>query len=404
MPFKQLERYKQEIELVNNSELEGIAKRNQILKSLWAVRDISDHPDLVDNKILEIPTGMLIDKSAKLQITIGILADIESKSEKAIIFADRRETQKMLQKIVFDTFKIFTSIINGDTPVTKQLEGKSALSRQQTIDRFQSQEGFNVIIMSPIAAGVGLNVTKANHIIHYTRHWNPAKENQATDRAYRIGQQKEVFVYYPMAVFPKEMQDENGNRLKSFDEVLDLLLVNKNALASNALFPTEQAEITPDELFGNIFGTKLETKSKSLSLQDIDRLNPNLFEASIAALYKKQDFDIYLTPYSNDKGVDVVVLKNGENYLIQVKQTKSLVGIDAIQEIYTAKNYYESKFNEKFNLLIITNNDYSSSAKILAKSNNIQLFNRNQLENLINTNDITIQEINKIESQRMERV
>lgn len=404
MPTIQLDRYKQEIEMANDSELEGVEKRNQKLKSLWAVRDISDHPFLLESQILNFTSEELISSSSKLQTTIGILADIKSKGEKAIIFADRRETQKMLQKIVYDTFGIFTSIINGDTPTTKQLEGKSKLSRQQTIDRFQSEEGFNVIIMSPIAAGVGLNVTKANHIIHYTRHWNPAKEEQATDRAYRIGQQKEVFVYYPMAIFPEEMKDETGNRLKSFDEILDTLLINKKALASNTLFPTEQAEITPDELFGNIFGTKTETKSKSLSLLDIDRLNPNLFEASIAALYKKQGFEIYLTPYSNDKGVDVVVLKNGENYLIQAKQTKSLVSNSAVQEICTAKNYYENHFKENFSLMVFTNNDYSSAAKILAKSNDIHLFNRIQLENLINTNDITIQEINKIESQRMKRV
>ncbi len=133
-------------------------------------------------------------------------------------------------------------------------------------------------------------------------------------------------------------------------------------------------------------------------------MNPNLFEASIATLYKKQGFEVFLTPHSNDKGVDVVVLKNGENYLILIKQTKSLVGNEAIQEICTAKNYYKNKFNEQFNLLIVTNNDYSSSAKILAKTNNIELFNRNHLENLIFRNDITIQEINKIESQRMTRV
>ena len=404
MPTIQLDRYKQEIEMANDSELEGVEKRNQKLKSLWAVRDISDHPFLLESQILNFTSEELISSSSKLQTTIGILADIKSKDEKAIIFADRRETQKMLQKIVYDTFGIFTSIINGDTPTTKQLEGKSKLSRQQTIDRFQSEEGFNVIIMSPIAAGVGLNVTKANHIIHYTRHWNPAKEEQATDRAYRIGQQKDVFVYYPMAVFPDDMKGEDGNRLKSFDEILDTLLNNKKSLASNTLFPTEQAEITPDELFGNIFGTKTESTSKLLSMIDIDRLNPNLFEASIAALYKKQGFEIYLTPYSNDKGVDVVVLKNGENYLIQVKQTKSIVGIDAVQEICTAKKYYEGKFGETFKLLTITNNDYSSSAKILAKSNDIQLFNRIELEKLVRTNDITIQEINKIESQRMARV
>lgn len=401
MPFIQLERYKQEIETANNSELEGVAKRNQILKSLWAVRDISDHPFLLESQILTFSSEELISSSSKLQTTIGILVDIKSKNEKAIIFADRRETQKMLQKIVYDIFGIFTSIINGDTPATNQLEGKSKLSRQQTIDRFQSEEGFNVIIMSPIAAGVGLNVTKANHIIHYTRHWNPAKEEQATDRAYRIGQKKDVFVYYPMAIFSEEMKDETGTRLKSFDEILDTLLNNKKALASNTLFPTEQAEITPDELFGNIFGTKTETKSQPLSLVDIDRLNPNLFEACIAALYKKQGFEIYLTPYSNDKGADVVVLRDGENYLIQVKQTKSLVGNEAIQEIYTAKNYYENKFNEQFNLLAVTNNDYSSSAVILAKSNNVQLYSRSHFEKMLNTNNITIMDINKIELARL---
>jgi len=404
MPSIQFNRYKLEIELVNDSKLEGTDKRNQKLKSIQAIRDISDHPYLLENQIEKISTSELIESSSKLQITLEILADIKSKYEKVIVFADRRETQKMLQRVVYDTFGIFASIINGDTPTTKQLEGKSKLSRQQTIDRFQCEEGFNIIIMSPIAAGVGLNVTKANHIIHYTRHWNPAKEEQATDRVYRIGQQKDVFVYYPMAVFPDNMKDEEGNKLKSFDEILDTLLNNKKNLANNTLFPTERAEITPDELFGNIFGNKIEIKLESQTIGDIDRLNPNLFEASIASLYKKQGFDVFLTPYSNDKGVDIVIMRNGENYLIQAKQTKSLVGNSAIQEIYTAKKYYEDKFKEQFNLLVITNNDYSSSARILAKLNNIELLNRVNLEKLIKQNNITLEDINKIESQRMTKV
>ena len=74
--------------------------------------------------------------------------------------------------------------------------------------------------MSPLAAGVGLNIPGANHVIHYSRHWNPAKEDQATDRVYRIGQEKEVFVYYPMAVTEK---------FKSFDLILDELLTKKKS-------------------------------------------------------------------------------------------------------------------------------------------------------------------------------
>jgi HJR/Mrr/RecB family endonuclease len=404
MPPIQLQRYRQEIEEANNSTLEGIEKRNQKLKSIWAIRDISDHPFLLESQILNFTSQELVNSSSKLQTTVGILEEIKNKGEKVILFADRKETQKMLQKICYDIFSVFASIINGDTPSSQQIEGKSKLSRQQTIDRFQAEKGFNIIIMSPIAAGVGLNVTEANHIIHYTRHWNPAKEDQATDRAYRIGQSKEVYVYYPMAIFPEDMKDEDGNRMKSFDEILDLLLANKKALASNTLFPTDQAEITPDELFGNIFGAKVDSSPSKLGIEDIDRLNPNLFEAYIAALYKKQGFDIRLTPYSNDKGADIVLLKSNENYLIQVKQTKSLVGNEAIQEINTAKNYYQNLFKVEFDLLAITNNDFSSSAKTLAVSNSIKLLDREDLEDMINKYDISLIEINKLESQRMSRV
>lgn len=402
MPLAQLERYKIEIEQAKSLDLEGADKRNQILKSLWAIRDISDHPFLVENQICNFSTDELISASAKLQTVIGLLADIKSKHDKVIVFADRKETQKMLQKVVYDSFGIFPSIVNGDTPTTKKAEGKTKLSRQQTIDRFQIEEGFNVIVMSPLAAGIGLNVTKANHVIHYTRHWNPAKEEQATDRAYRIGQQKDVHVYYPMAVFPDEMRNEDGSKQKSFDEILDSLLNRKKSLATNTLFPSEQAEVKPDELFDNIFGIDTESKPTPLTIKQIDKLNPNLFEAYVAALYHKQGFQTYLTPNSNDKGVDVVAMKNGENYLFQAKQTISSVGNEAIQEIYAAKNYYENRFNEKFQLLVITNSSFSSSAETLARANHINLIKRNQLDKLITEYDVTIQDVTRHETQRMQ--
>lgn len=404
MPSIQLERYKVEIDNINNSGLEGVEFRNQKLKSIWAVRDISDHPYLLDNQILNYPAEELIATSSKLQSAIGILEDIKHRNEKAIVFADRKETQKMLQKVFYEIFGLFSSIINGDTPSTKQKEDKAKLSRQQTIDRFQSQPGFNVIIMSPLAAGVGLNVTEANHVIHYSRHWNPAKEEQATDRAYRIGQLKDVHVYYPMAVFPDDMTNEDGEKIKSFDEVLDALLTNKKALASNTLFPTEQAEVKPDEIFGNVFGFNSEPKLIALNIFDLDRINPNLFEASIAAIFYKQGYDVSLTPYSNDKGVDVVIQHERHNFIIQVKQTKAQVGKDAIQEIFTAKKYYENRFSVEFELMAITNNDFSSTAKILANMNSIKLVNRENLVNYLEQFPITINDINRAESNRLQRI
>ena len=169
---------------------------------------------------------------------------IKANNEKVIIFAEHKETQKMLQRVCLEKYGVVAKIINGDTPsvVSRQASGRQ--SRQASIDDFQSVYGFNVIIMSPIAAGMGLNVTAANHVIHYSRHWNPAKESQATDRAYRIGQKKDVYVYYPMAV---------NKEFKAFDETLDELLSRKTSLATSTIFPTERVEVKTEELGRMLF-------------------------------------------------------------------------------------------------------------------------------------------------------
>jgi SNF2 family DNA or RNA helicase/HJR/Mrr/RecB family endonuclease len=404
MPLAQLERYKIEIERARNTELEGAERRNQILKSIWAIRDISDHPFLVDNQIDTYSTEELVSSSAKLQVVMELLSQIEAKNEKVIVFADRRATQKMLQKVIFDSFGLFPRIVNGDTPSTKKAESSSKLSRQQAIDRYQSELGFNVIVMSPLAAGIGLNVTEANHVIHYTRHWNPAKEEQATDRAYRIGQKKDVHVYYPMAVFPDEMRNDKGNIQRSFDETLEELLAMKKALASSTLFPSELAEVKPDELFGSTFGFKPEGNPTPLTVVEIDKLFPNLFEAFIAKLYAKQGFQVFLTPNSNDKGVDVVALSGSKNWLFQAKQSRSQVGNDGVQEIFAARNYYESKFNTQFELAVISNNDFGLSARTLATANQVELIDRDSLGKMMKKNSVSIQEVIEQDSLRMDRI
>jgi SNF2 family DNA or RNA helicase len=83
------------------------------------------------------------------------------------------------------------------------------------------------MILSPRAAGTGLNITGANHVIHYTRWWNPAVEQQATDRVYRIGQEKEVNVYYPIMTADRETVEEKLHRL----------LEEKKRLAKNIIVP-----------------------------------------------------------------------------------------------------------------------------------------------------------------------
>lgn len=216
-----------------------------MLVTIMHLREVSEHPYLYDSILLNHETDEIVDTSARLQATIKFLDEIKKKEEKVIIFVERKETQKMLQKLCLERYGIITKIINGDTPSIVKRNMPNKQSRQSSIDEFQAVDGFNVIIMSPVAAGMGLNVTAANHVIHYSRHWNPAKENQATDRAYRIGQTKDVFVYYPMAV---------RSDIKSFDETLDDLLSRKTSLATSTIFPTERVEVKQEEIGQMLFG------------------------------------------------------------------------------------------------------------------------------------------------------
>ena len=100
-----------------------------------------------------------------------------------------------------------------------------------------------VLILSHDIAGIGLNVTAANHVIHYTRPWNPEKEDQATCRAHRIGQDKPVEVYLPITTDKRYITIENA---------LDELLEGKRKLIRDVLFPFNGGGITPEELFASL--------------------------------------------------------------------------------------------------------------------------------------------------------
>lgn len=244
MPQIQEMEYQREIDNYNT----GV--NNNMLVTIMNIREVSEHPYLHTQSLSDYSSQDLVDSSARLILTINSLDAIKARGEKAIVFAERKEIQKMLQRVFRERYGVIASIINGDSPTIVTARSRSnKLSRQATIDKFQNVEGFNIIIMSPIAAGMGLNVTAANNVIHHSRHWNPAKENQATDRAYRIGQTKDVYVYYPMAI---------SSNFKSFDETLDELLSRKSSLATSTIFPTERIEVQREELGQMLFGQHKE--------------------------------------------------------------------------------------------------------------------------------------------------
>ena len=294
MPPTQAERYQAALQSTQDSGSAGPQQRNQVLQVLHQLRDISDHPLLTDSQWEHLPIAELIEQSAKLTVTVQLLEKIRAANQKVILFAERRKTQHLLAHVIREHFGLKgVRIVNGDTPGSTQRANSMKMSRQQSVDRFQSTSGFNVIIMSPLAAGVGLNITEANHVIHYSRWWNPAKEDQASDRVYRIGQKRPVHIYLPMATHPQ---------FQTFDVILHELLERKRQLSQGTLFPTEQAEVTPKEILERLQPISVDNgRSSPFTIEDVDKLEPKFFEAFVAALFDKQGYYVVLTPYSGTK-------------------------------------------------------------------------------------------------------
>jgi hypothetical protein len=292
-------------------------------------------------------------------------------------------------------------VINGDTPAGNT-GSRSKKTRQELINQFEANEGFGALVMSPIAAGVGLNVTAANHVIHYARHWNPAKEDQATDRVYRIGQNKDVHVYYPMCTVP-------GEPYPSFDQTLDDLLTRKRELADASLFPSERAEVSPDDLYGSVFdgaSGEVSASAEPITMEAAHTLDPYVFEALVAVLWKHDGMHVHLTPRQRDRGADVVVYdsQSATGALIQVKQQSSPVGPAPVREIYSARAFYEDAFNVSFNrLLVVTSaRGYTSGARELASSNDVTLLSRTDLAERLHTAKPTLRDVRQQERMRME--
>ena len=217
MSGAQLEYYDNIVSNVKNCPPER--KMAILLGSLRRLKVASIHHEIDAKYPIPKSTNELIERaklSPKIQSLISILIDIKKRQEKVLVFAETKAVQAYISALITSIFKISVDIINGDTKAVASKQ--ESQTRKALIDRFQSQSGFGVIIMSPVAAGVGLTVVGANNVIHLERHWNPAKESQATDRVYRIGQTRDVSVYIPMALHPK---------IRSFDQHLNALLATK---------------------------------------------------------------------------------------------------------------------------------------------------------------------------------
>jgi hypothetical protein len=310
--------------------------------------------------------------SPKMAWLLKELKKIQKAGEKVIVFCEFRDLQRTLQRAIVERFGITSDVINGDTSTKAQ----SSKSRQKRIRAFQQEEGFGVIILSPLAVGFGVNIQAANHVIHFTRPWNPAKEDQATDRAYRIGQKKDVFVYYPVIT---------AHDFLSFDAKLDKLLDWKRGLSDDMLngtgdlSPTEFGDLQ-DVGGGNAFG------NEPVSPDDLASMAPDFFEAFCASLWSAHGYSkVYMTPRTGDGGVDVVAIHgNGKiGALIQCKSSSLIdqeLGWEAVKDVTAGTAGYAARHSGvSFKRVAVTNQRFNGTASAQANLNHVELVDREDL-------------------------
>ena len=290
-------------EAVNRAIVAGGRERLRVLHDM---RSISLHP--IDPRGPDVPDDAeYIAASARMRRAFEVLDKVHAEGSKAIVFLQSRKVQDHLGALIQRRYHQTQAphLVRGDTRPS---------DRQARVDAFSAAPGFGVIILSPRAAGVGLNVQAATHVIHLDRWWNPAVEDQCTARAYRIGQEQEVTVHYPLALHPAH--DEG-----SYDIVLDGILERKRQLSRSLFVPTELSASDFAQLIGGTTGGS--ATSNEVELTAIDARGPGSFEDWVTQQLRQAGLTVSDTPGSGDGGADAIVRgKDGEiTHIVQCKHT-----------------------------------------------------------------------------------
>lgn len=227
---KQVVLYQNMVEKLNQelSQLEPSQRKALILANLVRFKQLCDHPDLLQDN------GNFMEKhSGKLESLRQICETIRDKGEKVLIFTQFREMTDPLMDFLTDLFGRPGLMLHGGTPVS---------ARRKYVAQFQQDPYIPFFILTLKAGGTGLNLTAANHVIHFDRWWNPAVENQATDRAYRIGQTQKVMVHKLIC---------QG----TIEEQIDEMITQKMSMAGELIQKSPEGWLTemPDEEIRKLF-------------------------------------------------------------------------------------------------------------------------------------------------------
>ena len=203
------------------------------LPAIQRLRMYCTHLKLYDHSI----TGDPAKYSLKYERTCEILQEIFDRHEKALIFTSYQKMFDIFMEDIPERFNVPVDYINGTTPVSL---------RQKKVDLFNQYEGSSLLILNPRAAGTGLNITAANHVIHYNPEWNPAVEDQASARAYRRGQKKTTFIY-------------RLYYLGTVEEIINERIERKREMASTAVIGSDGSKADMQDI---IHALELSPKEK----------------------------------------------------------------------------------------------------------------------------------------------
>ena len=199
-------------------------RRGLVLAYLMRFKQICNHPSHALQRDVYAPAA-----SGKFKRLGEICDEIAARQEKVLVFTQFREMTRPLAEYLAGVFGREGLILHGGTPVKQ---------RQKRVDSFQEDSGPPFFVLSLKAGGTGLNLTAASHVIHFDRWWNPAVENQATDRAFRIGQRKNVLVHKFLC-------------LGTIEEQIDAIIEEKKGLVDDILVDGKKSpltEVSDDEL------------------------------------------------------------------------------------------------------------------------------------------------------------
>ena len=386
--------------------VEGVRKgsgKGQMLGLLGHLNKLLQHPAMTPLLNIDSPTKELVRASSKIQMLLSELKQIRKRGEKALIFATYCDVQNILKRVLDDEFSLDVKIINGKTGGAGQRMRKR---RMAMIDEFCSAPGFDVMVLSPDVAGVGLTITAANHVFHYGRWWNPAREDQATDRTYRIGQERDVFVYRLVATDPE------GN-LKTFDEHLDELISGRRMTSEQFLTPAPGEDEMGQGLVGLVLEGEGPGEGQGAELIDsaeaIEKLSPQQFESLVACLFAAEGNEAFVTPQSADDGLDVIAISDAEVWCIQAKHTsrrRTKIVETAVNEARLGATHYRentlprSLGSRTWKTAVVTNGSARGRLKSDAEKTGVVLLDGGGLLSRVRSAGVSLSDVYGMETRR----